>query len=188
MAILLCPNGHYYDDKRNCDCPYCEKINQSATASVSFNEQLTSYISPAEMDDDVQLTEGYGESVNEFEKTIGIFLDENENVLTAGWLVCITGLERGKSYVIRSGRNFAGRSPEMDIVLSDDEFIVREKHFSIVFDPKSIAFYLVSGEGQTYINGQVVTAEHPLNAGDILQVGHSEYRFVPYCREGCVWE
>ena len=188
MAILLCPNGHYYDDKRSETCPYCEKINQSVTAPTSFNEQLTSYFSPADMDDDVQLTEGYGESVGEFEKTIGIFLDENENVLTAGWLVCVTGPERGKSYVIRSGRNFAGRSQDMDIVLYDDDYIVREKHFSIVYDPKSVVFYLVSGEGQAYINGTPVNSQCVLNEGDVIQVGHSEYRFVPYCKEGCVWE
>ena len=188
MAILQCPSGHYYDDRRNNSCPYCDQIHQSVTGPVSFNEQLTSYVSSAEIEDDAQLTQGYGEDVTGFEKTIGIFLDDTENVLTAGWLVCISGPEKGKSYVLHSGRNFIGRSQEMDVVLSDDDFISREKHFSIVYDPKSVAFYLVCGEGQTYVNGKPAMAETALFDGDVLQVGHSEYRFVPYCKEGRVWE
>ena len=121
MAIVQCPYNHYYDDKKNDTCPYCEKFNESEISADDFNEQLTSY---AVMDDDdAQLTEGYGEFVSEYEKTIGIFIDETQNLFTVGWLVCVQGTEKGKSYVINSGRNFAGCSLDMDIVLSDDRWI-----------------------------------------------------------------
>ena len=187
MAIVQCPNNHYYDDKRNSTCPYCEKMNNAVTADAGVNEQLTSYIDPVEIDDNVQLTEGYGEAVTEFEKTIGIFIDETQNILTVAWLVCVDGLEKGKSYVIHSGRNFAGRSQDMDIVLSDDNSIAREKHFSIVYDPKSIAFYLVSGSGHTYVNGEAISSEKALVDGDVIQAGQSKYMFVPFCKEGREW-
>lgn len=188
MAIVQCPNNHYYDDKRNVTCPYCEKM-QSPLASLSeLNEQHTSYLDPTESDLNVQLTEGYGEFVNEYERTIGIFMDETQNLLTVGWLVCVFGNEKGKNYTIHSGRNFAGRSQEMDIVLSDDMSIVREKHFSIVYDPKGIAFYLVAGEGHTYINGETISAEVRIFDGDEIQVGQSKYLFVPFCKEGRVWD
>lgn len=187
MAIVQCPNNHYYDDKRNSTCPYCEKMNNSVAADAGMNEQLTSYIALAETDDDAQLTEGYGEAVAEFEKTIGIFVDETQNVLTVAWLVCVEGMEKGKSYVIHSGRNFAGRSLDMDIVLSDDNSIAREKHFSVVYDPKSIAFYLVSGTGRTYVNGTAISSETALADGDVIEVGQSKYVFVPFCKEGREW-
>ncbi len=186
MAIVQCPNNHYYDDKRNSTCPYCEKLNNT-NISGKLDEQLTSYIDSSEIDDNAVLTEGYGEGVTEYEKTIGIFIDEKENVLTVGWLVCLVGTEKGKSYVIHAGRNFAGRSVDMDIVLSDDNSLSREKHFSIVFDPKSISFYLVSGSGHTYINNEPVSSQQELFEGDIIKAGNSEYIFVPFCKEGRDW-
>lgn len=189
MAIIKCSNGHYYDDKRDVSCPYCAKLNGSINkvSGNDFNEQLTSFISPEENDDNTQLTEAYGEDVSEFEKTIGIFNDESQNVLTVAWLVCIDGLERGKSFVIHSGRNFAGRSFDMDIVFSGDNSVEREKHFSIVYDPKTITFYLVCGTGHTYLNGEVVSSEKTIVEGDIIQVGKSKYMFVPFCKEGRDW-
>lgn len=187
MAIVQCPYNHYYDDQRNASCPYCEKLNQAATSDDSINEQLTSYVEPSAMDDNAQLTEGYGEAVADFEKTIGIFTDETQNLLTAGWLVCVEGVQKGKTFVINLGRNFAGRSLDMDIILSDDETISREKHFSIVFDPKTIAFYLVSGSGHTYVNGKVVSSQAEIFEGDKIKAGNSEYVFVPFCKEGREW-
>ncbi len=186
MAIVQCPSGHYYDDNRNDTCPYCEKLENDSPISPGLNEQLTSYYE-SDYGDDYRLTEGYGESVEEYDKTIGIFTPETGNVLTAGWLVCVSGPVRGKSYVIHSGRNFAGRSFDMDIPLSDDNYLSRENHFSMVYDPRGKAFYLVSGEGQTYVNDNAVTSQIEIFEGDVIRAGMSEYVFIPYCKEGRDW-
>lgn len=187
MAIVQCKNLHYYDDSKNSECPYCLKM-ESAGNMDGINEQMTSYMD-VDMDDSNEvMTEGYGESVNEYDKTISIFTDETHNELTVGWLVCRKGSEKGKSYVIHSGRNFAGRSADMDIFLSGDQKIEREKHFSIVYDPKSVSFYLVSGNGQAFINGEALVDEILLNEGDIITAGDNDYMFIPFCRKGCVWE
>ena len=187
MAIIQCPNNHYYDDKRNQTCPYCEKMNTAPELAVSFNEQMTSYVAPMFDDDDVQLTEGYGEAVDSYERTIGIFVDESNNLLTTGWLVCVSGATKGKSYALHSGRNFAGRSVSMDVVLSDDPTIMEDKHFAVVYDPKSVAFYLVSGEGHTYVNGEAVSDQIQLFDNDEIQVGESKFLFVPFCKKGREW-
>ncbi|MBQ8828279.1 MAG: FHA domain-containing protein [Clostridia bacterium] len=99
----------------------------------------------------------------------------------------MNGIEKGKSYPVYSGRNFAGRSIDMDIVLSDDSVISRENHFSIVYDPKSITFYLVAGEGRTYLNGEHVQAGTEITDGDEISVGESRYIFTPFCKKGRVW-
>lgn len=187
MAIIQCQNNHYYDNKRDQVCPYCEKMYSASIADDGdVNEQLTSYIDLDE-DDDAQLTEGYGDVVYEYEKTVGIFTDETRNELTVGWLVCTDGDEKGKSYVIHSGRNFAGSSIDMDIVLSDHESVESEKHFSLVFDPKTITYYLVCGEGHTYVNNENVSGDVVLSDGDLIEVGQSQYVFVPFCKEGREW-
>lgn len=187
MAIVQCSRNHYYDDERNTSCPYCEKFNNAIAPESGINEQLTSYVDPSEYDDNAQLTEGYGDSVYEYEKTIGVFWDETQNLLTTGWLVCVEGSQKGKNYTIHAGRNFAGRSLDMDIVLSDDNSIAREKHFSVVYEPKSIAFYLVCGEGNTYLNNEAVVSQKEMFDGDIIQAGNSKYLFVPFCKEGRDW-
>lgn len=184
MAIVQCSNNHYYDNKRNKTCPYCEKMKEKNPDS-GINEQFTSLVGAE--DDNAQLTEAYGENINEFEKTIGIFLDDSQNVLTVAWLVCIKGAEKGKSYVVHSGRNFAGSSCDMDIVISGDESIKNQKHFSIVFDPKSCAFFLVCGEGHAYLNDEPVLSQSELNDGDIISIGDIKYMFVPFCKEGRDW-
>lgn len=187
MAIVQCKNHHYYDDSKNQECPYCKKMENLEDVN-ELGEQLTSYKEDAFDFQEEQLTEGYGDFVEEYEKTIGIFMDETKNTLTAGWLVCMHGLEKGKSYMIHSGRNFIGRSVDMDIVLSEDYKISEQKHFSIVYDPKSISFYFVAGNGQVYINERAVNEECLLKDGDLLSVGDSKYMFVPFCKEGRVWE
>lgn len=192
MAIVQCPCGHYFDDTRNDSCPYCEKYEGGAVDSGELNEQLTSYydfgFESGADDGGYQLTEAYGEEVEEYERTIGIFTEESGNVLTVGWLVCMCGPMKGKSYTVHSGRNFAGRSFDMDIVLSDDGYLSRENHFSVVYDPRGKAFYLVAGEGQSYLNGEAVTSQCELGEGDVIRAGMSEYIFVPFCKEGRDWD
>ncbi len=188
MAIVQCPNNHYYDNTRSNSCPYCEKMSAvNAYEENSVNEQLTSLYAEVEQDD-AQLTEGYGEAVEEYEKTIGIFVDESHNLLTVGWLVCVEGSEKGKNYTLVSGRNFVGRSDDMDVVLAGDMKISENKHFSVVYDPKSIGFYIVAGSGHTYVNGNAVASEQEIFDGDVIQVGDCKYIFVPYCKEGREWK
>ncbi len=189
MAIVQCPNNHYYDDKRNAVCPYCEKLHTDGGFSNGLNEQLTSYVIPVDDDDEGQMTQGYGDDVGGYERTIGVFMDEeSHNQLTVGWLVCTGGPVRGKSFALNSGRNFAGSDPVMDIPLPDDMAVAQKNHFIVVYDPKSIAFYLVCGEGHTYVNGEALNDQIQLKENDEIQAGQSSFLFVPYCREGRVWE
>lgn len=190
MALIQCENNHFYDDSKDSFCPYCAKLNSISPQQAGFEEQLTSYYAmPLEYDDDdSQKTQAYDEDVEDFQKTIGIFMDETENILTTGWLVCMNGKMKGKSYVIHSGRNFAGRSFDMDIALTDDLEITREAHFSIVFEPKSVTYFIVPGAGRSYLNGKIITEACELNENDEIQAGQSKYIFVPFCKEGRIWD
>lgn len=191
MAIIQCARNHYYDDSKDMVCPYCAGEDTAAKSGQGMEDQKTSYFPleyTGEYEEEEQKTEAYGYGVGEYDKTIGIFTDGMENDKTAGWLVCMNGFMKGKSYVILEGRNFAGRSGEMDIGLSDDAAISRKNHFSIVYEPKSIQFYLVPGEGRTYLNGKAVIEACEIEEGDRITAGESNYVFVPFCREGRTWQ
>lgn len=187
MAIVKCQFGHFYDSKRNEECPYCGKLRNAIPQDEQLNEQLTSYVeNRTDMSDD-RLTEAYGENVSDFERTFGVYLEDG-NILTAGWLVCTEGLERGKSIPIHTGRNFAGQGFDMDIELPSDAVTGKGVQFSVVYDPKGITFYLLPGDALIYLNEKAVYAQEVLAEGDELSVGGCRYLFVPFCKEGREWK
>jgi len=188
MAIVICGNMHYFDNSKNEQCPYCVKLQSGETIDKNdIQEQQTVYKDIYSNSDQGQKTEAYGEAIDEGDKTIGFYSDETGNSFTVGWLVCTNGPVKGKSYSLHSGRNFAGRSLDMDVVLSDDLTISREKHFSIVYDPKSNLYFLLAGSGNTFLNGQPMTEDKEIFEGDCITAGASEYTFIPFCKEGRKW-
>ena len=189
MAIVRCSKNHYYDNVKDETCPYCLKLQgfSGALNQDSLAERQTVFKQQDSLIYENQETEMYGESVDEGDKTISLYPDESENLFTVGWLVCMNGSAKGKSYVLHKGRNFAGRSVNMDIALTDDFLISRDKHFSVVYDPKSNRFYILAGTGRTYINNTPLRDEKELADGDLISAGASLFIFVSFCREGRTW-
>ena len=185
MSIIQCDQGHYFDDSRDTECPYCKKLKTFIISEDDFGEKLTQY--KVKDDDEAVMTESYGENVDENEKTIGIFDRDERNRLTAGWLVCTEGIERGASYTIYSGRNFVGRDEGMDVVLREDKGISRKRHFSLVYDPKSKKYYAVEGESVVYINSDPLSGSREIFENDVFQAGSSKYLFIPFCTGDRIW-
>ena len=106
-----------------------------------------------------------------------------------GWLVGLTGADTGKDFRLHTGKNFIGRSINMDVVLSEDKQVSREKHCSITYDPKGNKFFVSGEQGNTiYLNGKIVEGVREIGDGDILTIGATELAFVPYCKEERTWE
>lgn len=135
-----------------------------------------------------QLTERYLENVRDDEKTVSLSIVSGNNRPVVGWLMCISGSQKGRALSVFSGRNFAGRAKNMDIRLTDDAYISRDNHFSIVYDPKTNNFSFVPGVGETHINNMVVNSVQQLCEDDVLEAGQTKYLFVPYCKEGRTWD
>lgn len=105
-----------------------------------------------------------------------------------GWFVCIDGAEMGRDFRLYSGRNFAGRSPKMQICIADDPKINREGHFSIVFDPESRGWFIIPGSGTvTYLNGTMLERAAALKDMDIVKAGDSSFAFRSFCGEAFCW-
>jgi len=106
-----------------------------------------------------------------------------------GWLVCIHGPETGKDYKIHSGNNTIGRSPDMDICISGDETISRERHAVVTFDPLSNSFHFGPGEGRSlaYVNDKTVFGTAQLQPYDEIVLGKTKVLFVPFCGDTFIW-
>jgi hypothetical protein len=107
-----------------------------------------------------------------------------------GWLVCVKGPEKGRDYRIRSEKNTIGRSESMDICIAGDETISRSDQAFLVYDPKRRAFRIQAGTGRglIYRNGEEVVTSEALLPYDVLEIGESEFLFVPFCGERFQWE
>ncbi|MBQ6381286.1 MAG: FHA domain-containing protein [Clostridia bacterium] len=190
MAIIKCNFcNRFYDDEKSNACPHCQR-NLGATfdSTPDYSENnKTEYYEESESFFVEQKTEAYDENVQDEDKTIGIYFAENDRDPVTGWLIAVSGDETGKSFEVHMSRNFVGREKLSDIAVCADLKVVRKNHFSIIYDEKSNAFFVKSGEGSVSKNGVVVNDAAPLEENDVLEFGSNTYVFVPYCKGDRKW-
>ena len=132
-------------------------------------------------------------------KTFGFFhieddaSEESSNSVSepvVGWIVCVRGKHLGESFNVFAGRNSIGRGNNNLIVISKDPQISREKHAFITYEPKKRVFYIASGDssGLTYLNEEMVDSSVQLNYLDTIEMGKSQFVFVPLCGEKFSWD
>ena len=107
-----------------------------------------------------------------------------------GWVVCVAGPRRGKDYRVMAGKNFVGRADDMDIQILGDNKISRRNHCVIVYDEKQSKTVLLPGDsnGIVYLNGEAVYAPAQLHEYDVIEMGESQFLFIPFCGEHFKWE
>lgn len=188
MNLTRCENGHFYDVERFDSCPHCNQDTISTVLQGTGDEdnkytlpldgglgQLSQEITNAKDEDDG--------TVN----TIGYF-GETEPVV--GWLVSIAGSNFGADFKLKSGKNFIGRSGAMDVALTEDSSVSREKHGIILYEPKSNIFLVQPGDAKElfYLNEKVVLAATEIKAYDILTLGGTKLLFIPCCSDKFNWD
>ena len=117
-----------------------------------------------------------------------IFKDLKINPVV-GWLVCVAGQERGRDYRIRSEKNAIGRSESMDICITGDDSISRERHAVISYNPKANSFRVMPGDGPglVFLNDAEVSQPMDLAAYDVIELGKTRLLFVPLCNDRFQW-
>lgn len=177
MAMIRCPQGHFYDPEKNSSCPWCGVPELDLDATRFAGEGKTLRLSGSATPSDE------GQTVALVRKKIGI-----DPVV--GWLVCVEGPEKGRDYRIRSEKNAIGRGEEMDIVIKGDETISRSNHAFIIYNPKKRTFRIQAGEsrGLVYLNGEEVAVSEELKPYDAIEIGQTRLLFVPFCGEKFEWQ
>lgn len=199
--ITRCNNGHWYDTGVHKECPHCRQAGERLGIRINDMEEDDKTVSLAESDltleaeladiinSPVIQAEG-GLSAEDDDKTVAFgFFGMAKMSPVTGWLVCMNGTDRGRDHRLHAGKNFIGRGTSMDVLLVEDKAVARDKHCSVIYDPKGDVFY-VSREGGNlvYLNGKVLDTSAQLNEGDTITVGNTELLFIPFCREGRIWE
>lgn len=203
--ITRCSNGHWYDSSVNRTCPHCKQESEKLSIRLDDVEEDDKTVSIAEAG--LSLGEELGAIIGQTlggqasgtitssmdadgDKTISFgFFGVTCVQPVVGWLICMSGSERGRDYRLHTGKNFIGRSTSMDIALVDDKTISREKHCSVIYEPKSNSFYAASEGGNlVYRNDEMIETPTMLREGDVITVGETKLLFVPFCKEGRIWE
>ena len=195
MAMKRCSNGHFYDDAKHPQCPYCKisagetpktvPIIQPKPQSKVKEETRTVALTPEEAQRRVAKSTAPADD----QKTVGIMKKEKGIDPVVGWIVCIDGPMKGQDFKIKAERNFVGRDVGMDIAITKDLSISRENHAIISYNPKNSVFRIIQGDsrGMVYLNDEEVLVPTEIVRGDIIEMGQSKFIFVPLCEGGFVW-
>jgi hypothetical protein len=195
-------NEHFYDENKHTGCPHCVGLKYSDNKSrdtVKVDNKKDKSLPTAE-----QQTSSAGSNTivawgnkkgtpDKPKETIQLKqpVAQQKNAPVVGWFVIIKGKGEGTDFRIIPGMNTLGRESSNAISIDfGDTSISREKHCTIIFDYKNKLFFLQHGDGAnlTYLNGNVVLTPTQLKAGDILDLGDTKLKFIPFCCEDFCWE
>lgn len=202
MPITECGHGHLYDNDKYATCPYCNKTSAPAMGTPVTAARPTAQ--PFQMNGGMDWNqprsvvnssstvapESYRRKVEDEQKTRGKYEEEMGIEPVAGWLVCIKGEEKGKSFPLVCRINFIGRSESMDVCLKKDLTITKSNHAQVSYEPRHRKFYLIRGESKNniYLNDVPVYMPTEINAYDVLGFGETDLVFVPFCGQNFSWE
>ena len=207
MKMKQCPQGHMYDLDVNRTCPICA----GGASTVAFN---TNGFSPDNIGATMPLN--YGQVGGFAAQSVGVTMpvaarsdfqiedtghtmplhgfstgtdDVNEEVRpVCGWLVCVEGAKKGRSYEIYTGYTSVGRAAGNDIVLDFDETI-SENMISLSYDPDENAFgiSIVKTKNIVKIDDKTLHVAGELQDGSILKLGNSKFVFRALCNANFQW-
>lgn len=197
MSITRCARGlHFYDDTKYDECPHCGVKAKSFNAPVNeLNEMMTiaQYnFEPTEIDSILMENQIQKQFVSmDFDdgRTVAFYSSLKGNDFVTGWLVCVSGPEKGRDYRLHHGFNKVGRGHNMDVYVAEDMYISKDTHCSIAYDAKDNLFYLTPSSGcLTYLNGNMLQESVLINSGDVIHIGESEFEFIAFCRGDRNWK
>lgn len=201
MAIK-CKNGHWYDPNMYKNCPHCKRAGEQLRLTLDDVQEDDRTVSIADVDvslgEQLELVVGKDvgslpdqeEEQEDTDRTVSFgFWGLRGDKPVTGWLVCMSGDEKGQDYRLHAGRNFIGRGASMDVALIEDKSVARQRHCSVIYEPKGNVFYLMPEQGNiVYYNGEMTEGIKILKTGDSIRIGETSLIFIPFCQEGITWE
>ena len=201
--LSRCPRGHLYDGSKYDTCPHCA-VTQAPDVTMM----------PEMPDDEITLAEPVmmpippqPQEAPRAGKTQTVFLQGDPTVERSsmtmqyyqktigaepvvGWLVCVRGVHYGQDFRLKAGRNFIGRGGNMDVCLSADRTVSRDRHAILTFDPLGKNFLIQPGESSAlcYLNRKPVLVPTELQSGDRISLGDADLIFVPFGGTLFAWD
>ncbi|WP_295440593.1 FHA domain-containing protein [uncultured Thiodictyon sp.] len=191
MAMTPCGNGHFYDPDETSACPYCGIAVEISAARPHDTNRSAGDAGAMGNLDRTRTDAPLHEHRTPVEGATAAVWNQRPSVIdpVVGWLVCISGPDRGRDYRIHTERNFIGRGPAMDIAIAGDRGISHETHAVLSYNPRRHTFRIAAGEsrGLVYVNDEEVAGFVELKPYDQIELGATTLLFVPFCGERFLW-
>ena len=115
---------------------------------------------------------------------------------TAGWLVILAGPGRGRSLALGPGMNQIGQAAGNRLMLNfGDEEISAKAHTTVTYDPRGKKFYVQPGPDAVHLtylgeegNAQPVLTPTEITGNEVITLGKTRLKFVPFCGPGFSWD
>ena len=203
MGYAECANGHLYNTDQYASCPYCS----GAGTVIDFTQGVyaerpgktsapQTQPSPAGQPSQIIGT-GAAErpgktvapSVNTRHKTVSSFRKKYNIEPVVGWLTCISGEDKGKSFQLWGKINTIGSDESEDVCIHGDPSVSHD-HAHLAYDAKHNAFSILLGSGSSllYLNDEPVYTPTMINAYDIIELGDTKLIFIPLCSDRFTWD
>lgn len=202
MAITECKNGHIYDSDQYQDCPYCgggssvihfdsapPATGGRTVAPGAYRERYGSGTGETRTRKTVA-PESDRKRQEEQRKTVPLYKKRYNLEPVVGWLVCIEGEEKGKSYNLWAKINTIGRSEDMDVCIASDPTISKDTHARLAYDPKHNNYQLIPGMSvnNIYLNDESIYSPTKITAYDLVEFGDTKLLFIPLCGDRFKWD
>ena len=116
-------------------------------------------------------------------------LDKVEDFFTAA-LIIIKGYGIGQIVPMGMGMNSVGKAKSQRVCLDfGDSTISRENHCRLIYDTRENEYLIAVGDSTNlvYLNNQRVIEPQILKHGDIIEIGQTHLRFIPFCDDKFRW-
>ncbi len=159
----FCSNGHQMEDAWEI-CPFCQKTGY-ATASAPIAKTRIDLGSDSPAAPPV---------ASGGRKTV--LISDQRQAPVVGWLVAMSGDQKGQDFRVRDGKNILGSAPDADVQLNDPT--VSAKHASLHYkDGKFFLVDLDSSNGTFLNDGKDSVAREELHDNDTIRVGGLSMKF-----------
>ena len=157
----FCANGHQMEDSWEI-CPYCQRTGYGGVGATADSASAKTRLE--------------AEPVKEAAGRRTVLIAEKRKPPVVGWLVALSGEQKGEDFRLHEGQNTLGSLPENEVVLRDAT--VSGKHASLRHkDGKFFLIDLDSSNG-TYLNdGGEPIAREELKDNDVIRVGEISLKF-----------
>lgn len=206
MAMKWCDaQKHMYDAEAYDTCPFCEEDlasssssnrNENALQNQDGKTQIMSGTVSSGASKTVMINSNNTQPIAGGGKqtTIMTANSTGSNALpVAGWLVIVEGPGKGQDFRLIQGNNRIGRDKTMEVCLDigtqSDSAVSRDSHAIVVYDNNQNEFFIERGDSRNLpmLNGKTIRRDSDLVAGDIIEVGNTKLKFVPFCSESFSW-
>jgi hypothetical protein len=156
-GALTCPNGHPLDPTWEV-CPYCRAAAQQGVP-------VAQYSAPG-------ATGGKTMAINPEQ----LLHTQHVNKPVVGWIVCMSGQQKGQDFRLHDGKNIIGTAADCDIVIYDP--YVGARHAVLLIESGDAHYVLqdLDSKNGSYVN-RVRVAKQDLVDNDELRLGQVEFRF-----------